>query len=86
MTYSTPSYGNCFMFNFNYFNRNGSDSESSVLPGPGYGLSLVLDLEQEHYGSETEAEGIRWDNRSKKTYNLVPFLMQYYLLNNFCGK
>ena len=70
------------MFNMK---RDGNASASTVLPGPGYGLSLVLNLEQEHYGNETEAEGIRWDKRSKKTDDLVPFLMQYYLLKNICG-
>ena len=58
MTYFTPSYGNCFIFNFK---RNGSNSESSVLPGPVYGLSLVLNLELENYRAGAESEGVRWE-------------------------
>ena len=57
MTYFTPSYGNCFVFNFK---RNGSDSKSSVLPGPVYGLSFVLNLELEHYRAGAEGEGARY--------------------------
>ena len=72
MTYFSPSFGNCFIFNII---RNGSASKSTVLPGPGYGLSLVLNLEQEHYGKTNEAEGIRCENVMHKC-DVCPFYMQ----------
>ena len=54
-TWTSPMYGNCFVFNS--FNLNSS--KSVALPGPGYGLTLVLNLEQEHYGGITPSAGAR---------------------------
>merc|ERR1712012_238976 len=65
-TWSSPIYGNCFMFNF-----NPNSSKTVALPGPGYGLTLVLNLEQEHYGGITQTAGARVTVHSRNTPPLI---------------
>ena len=55
--FSSPLYGNCFLFNSRALNVNAM---STALPGPGYGFSLVLDIERGQYAGITDSEGIRW--------------------------